>query len=56
MPLVPCGSALVQCGFDTSEQFSVRMAEASHITDGDDFSWWIADDESQPQIVLLELE
>ena len=25
-PLVPCGSALVQCGFDTSEQFSVRMA------------------------------
>ena len=24
--LVPCGSALVQCGFDTSEQFSVRMA------------------------------
>lgn len=37
----------------TSEQ---KRYEASHITDGDDFSWWIADDESQPQIVLLELE
>ena len=37
----------------TSEQ---KRYEASHIADGDDFSWWIADDESQPQIVLLELE
>ena len=37
----------------TSEQ---KRYEASHIQDGDDFSWWIADDESQPQIVLLELE
>lgn len=37
----------------TSEQ---KRYTAACITDGDDFSWWIADNETQPQVVTLELD
>ncbi|WP_455593537.1 glycoside hydrolase family 2 TIM barrel-domain containing protein [Bacteroides sp.] len=35
---------------------ALEKYEASNITDGDDFSWWIAADDTEPQVVLLELE
>ncbi len=28
----------------------------SHLTDGDDFSWWISDSDTFPQVITIELE